>query len=144
VSEMVPGLHENTRPQRKGRDGHWSDPGDRAFEPRDAPPRWVGLGIGGLLAFLLLSIAAVLWFASANKPRVPLLAQTARTLFQAAGPALEAAPPAERATLERAHPAPSGPALDAAVQAVLQQGWGDAAPPPSRADTAQKRAEVGQ
>jgi hypothetical protein len=46
--------------------------------------------------------------------------------------------------LERAHPAPSGPALDAAISAVVARGWEDAAPPPSRADTALERALTGQ
>jgi hypothetical protein len=141
---MVPGLHENTRPQRKGRDGAWADPGDDAFEPRDAPPRWVGLGIAGLIATLVLSVAAVLAFAAANRPRASLHADIARARFHAPAPPLEVAPPAGRVALERAHPAPSGPALDAAMRAVVARGWGDAAPPPSRADTALGRAESGQ
>jgi hypothetical protein len=141
---MVPGLHENTRPQRTGRDGAWADPGDDAFEPRDAPPRWVGLGIAGLIATLVLSVAAVLAFAAAISPRASLHADTARARFHAPAPPLEVDPPTGRVALERAHPAPSGPALDAAMNAVVEQGWGDAAPPPSRADTALKRAEAAE
>jgi hypothetical protein len=144
VTGMVPGLHENTRPQRKRRDGAWANPGDHAFEPRDAPPGWVGLGIAGLLAMLVLSVALVLGFAAANRPRAALHAEAARARFQAPGPPLETDPPVGRVALERAHRAPSGPAFDDAANAVVEQGWGDAAPPPSRADTALKRAETGQ
>ena len=49
MSQMVPGLHENTRPQRKKAGHGWADPGDAAFEPRDAPARWVGVGIAALM-----------------------------------------------------------------------------------------------
>nr|WP_166174801.1 hypothetical protein [Altererythrobacter segetis] len=144
MSGMVPGLHPNTRPQRKGEGGAWKVAADNAFEARDAPPRWVALGLVGTLAVLLLSVAGVLWFVGANKPRVPLLADAAKARFHTAGPPLEAAPQADRAALERVHPAPNGSALDAAMGAVVQQGWGEADAPPSRADTAMKRAEARQ
>ena len=144
MSEMVPGLHPHTRPQRKGKDGAWATASGDAFEPRDAPPRWVAAGLIGLLIMLVLSVAAVLWFVSANKPRVPLFAGEAKARFHSPGPPLETAPPAGREALEKAHPAPDGAALDAAMDAVVRQGWGDAAPPPSRADTGLKRAEAGQ
>ena len=141
---MTPGLHPNTRRQRKGEDGDWAVAGREAFEARDAPPRWVALGVAGTLATLLLSVAGALWFVSANKPRVPLVADAAKASFHTAGPPLEAAPRADRETLAKAHPAPEGAALNAEEQAVLQQGWGDAGPPPGRAGTAIKRAEAGQ
>ena len=141
---MIPGLHPNTRPQRKGEDGAWAVAGPDAFEPRDAPPRWVAAGVAGLLATLLLSVAAVLWFASANRPRVPLLAAAAKARFHTAGPPFEIDPRAAREALAKAHPAPEGAELEAAMDAVMQHGWGDAAPPPSRADTALRRAEAGQ
>ena len=144
MSQMVPGLHENTRPQRKGRDGAWADPGDHAFEPRDVPPRWVGVGIGGLLGSLVLSVIAILWFGDQARPRGSLHAASARARFHPAGPGLETAPPLDREALERAHPAPSGTALDAAMSAVIAQGWDDMSPPPSRAETATRRAESGQ
>jgi hypothetical protein len=138
------GLDPHTRPQRKGSDGQWATPEDEAFEPRDAPPRWVAVGLAGTLATLLLSVAAVVWFVGANKPRVPLPAPAAQARFRTAGPPLETAPRADREALERAHPAPSGPRLQAAMDAVLRQGWGESAPPPPRADTAMARAEVRQ
>lgn len=141
---MIPGLHPNTRPQRKREDGDWAVAGSEAFEGRDAPPRWVALGVAGTLAALLLSVAGALWFVSANKPRVPLLADAAKARFHTAGPPLEAAPRADREALAKAHPAPQGAALNTAEQAVLQQGWGYAGPPASRAGTATKRAEAGQ
>ena len=144
MTGMVPGLHPNTRPQRKGEDGAWAVAGDDAFEARDAPSRWVALGLVGLLAALLLSVACALWFVGASKPRVPLLADTAKAGFHTAGPPLESAPQADRKALERAHPAPLGPQLDAAMDTVVRQGWGGDAPPPSRADTALERAEAGQ
>ena len=68
MSEMVPGLHPHTRPQRKGKDGAWATASGDAFEPRDAPPRWVAAGIIGLLTMLVLSVAAVLWFVSDANP----------------------------------------------------------------------------
>ena len=144
MSDQVPGLHPHTRPQRKGEDVAWAKAGGDAFEPRDAPPRWVAAGIAGLLAILVLSVAAVLWFVSANKPRVPLFVGEAKTRFHSPGPPLETAPPAGREALEKAHPAPGAQTLDAAMNAVVRQGWGDIAPPPDRADTALKRAEAGQ
>lgn len=144
MTGMVPGLHPNTRPQRKGQDGAWAVAADDAFEARDAPARWVALGLVGILAVLLLSVACVLWFVGANKPRVPLPAGAAKARFHTAGPPLEPAPQPARAALERAHAAPDGAALDKAMGALVQQGWGDAEPPPSRADTALKRAEAGQ
>jgi hypothetical protein len=140
---MVPGLHENTRPQRNGRDGAWANPGGEAFEPRDAPPRWVGLGIAGLIATLVLSVAVVLAFTTANRPRASLHADSAQARFHAPPPRLETDPPAGRLALERAHPAPGGPALDAAMDAVIARGWGDEAPPPDRAESAMQRAEAG-
>jgi hypothetical protein len=142
MSGMVPGLHENTRPQRKGRDGAWADPGGDAFEPRDAPPRWVGLGIAGLIVALALSVALVLGFTSASRPRTSLHADGARARFHTPAPGLETDPPAGRLALERAHPAPSGAALEAAMRAVVAQGWGDTDPAPDRAETAMKRAEA--
>jgi hypothetical protein len=84
------------------------------------------------------------WFADTSRPRVSLQAATARAQFHSAGPALESAPPADRIALERAHPAPDGAALAAAMEAVARQGWGDQAPPPDRAQTAIMRAEAGQ
>lgn len=143
MSEMVPGLHENTRPQRKGHDGAWANPGDDAFEPCDAPPKWVGLGIAGLLGVLVLSVGGVLWFAEASKPRVPIEADAARARFHAPAPALEVHPPSDRVALERAHPAPGGPSLDTAIAAVVARGWGEDAPPPGRGETAMQRAEAG-
>lgn len=142
MTGMVPGLHENTRPQRKGRDGAWAVASRDEFEARDAPPKGVAVGLAGTLATLVLSVAAVLWFADANRPRVALDASAVQARFLPAGPALEADPRAERAALERAHPGPEGPALQSAVDAVLNQGWGDAGPAPSRAETAMNRAEV--
>lgn len=144
MSDQVPGLHPHTRPQRKGSDGAWAKASEDAFEPRDAPPRWVAAGIAGLLAILVLSVAAVLWFVSANRPRVPLFAGEAKARFHSPGPPLETAPPAGRQALEQAHPAPGAQTLDAAMNAVVRQGWGNMAPPPDRADTALKRAEAGQ
>ena len=141
---MVPGLHPNTRPQRKGKDGAWAVAGREEFEARDAPPRWVAVGLAGTFAVLLLSVFGALEFVDANKPRVPLLAGAAHARFHAAGPPLESAPRADREALAKAHPAPDGAPLDAAMNAVVKQGWGDAAPLPSRADTALKRAEAGQ
>jgi hypothetical protein len=144
MSQMVPGLHENTRPQRQKAEHGWADPGDAAFEPRDAPARWVGVGIAGLIGILMLSVAAVLAFGSAVRPRESLHAGTAREHFRTSAPVLEVAPPADRLALEKAHPAPTGAALQAAEDAVVAQGWGDAAPPPSRADVAMHRAEAGR
>ena len=141
---MVPGLHPNTRPQRKGEDGDWAIAERDEFEARDAPARRVALGLAGTLALLLLSVAGALWFVAANKPRAPLLAPPAHARFHTAGPPLESAPRGDREARERAHRAPEGAALDAAMKAVVGQGWGDAAPPPSRADTATKRAGAGQ
>ena len=140
---MVPGLHPNTRPQRKGEDGDWAVAERDAFEARDAPPRWIAVGLAGTLALLLLSVAGALWFVAANKPRVPQLAPAAHARFHTAGPPLEPAPRGDREALESAHPAPDGAALDAAMHAVVAQGWGDAASPPARADTAIQRAEAG-
>lgn len=140
---MVPGLHPNTRPQRKGEDGNWSVAARDAFEARDAPPRWVAAGLAGVITVLLLSVAGALGFVAANKPRVPLPADAAKERFHTAGPPLESAPRADRETLERVHQAPNGPALQATMDAVLRQGWGDSEPPPSRADTALKRAGSG-
>jgi hypothetical protein len=139
---MIPGLHPNTRPQRKGKDGAWALAARNEFEARDAPPRWVAAGLAGIMAVLLLSVAGALAFADANRPRASLPAEAARARFHTAGTPLESAPRAGRQALERAHPAPEGRALDAAMDAVLRQGWGQAAPPPSRADTALKRAEA--
>jgi hypothetical protein len=144
MTGMVPGLHENTRPQRKGRDGAWAVAPEDAFEPRDAPPKWVGVGLAGTLVGLLLCVATALGLSSALRPRAALHAETARAQFQSPAPALETAPPQDGLALESAHPAPSGPALEAAMEAVESQGWGNAAPPPSRADTAINRAESGQ
>lgn len=144
MNEMVPGLHENTRPQRKGRDGAWAVAPREAFEERDAPPGWVGLGLAGLLALLALSVFAIVWFAGAERPRAALLADAARARFRAAGPALEVEPWVDRVTLERAHPAPSGAALSTAMNAIVAQGWGESAPPSSRAETAMGKAETGQ
>jgi hypothetical protein len=70
------------------------------------------------------------------------MAEQAQARFRTAGPPLESAPRADRLALGKAHPAPEGAALDAATDAVLRQGWGDAAPPPSRADSALARAEA--
>lgn len=142
MTGMVPGLHENTRPQRKGRDGAWAVVANDAYEARDAPPKWVAAGLGGTLAALVLSVAGVLWFSSESRPRTALQASAARERFHPAGPALEVDPPSGRRALERAHPAPGGPAFDAAAQAVVQQGWGDEAAPPSRAETALNRAKA--
>jgi hypothetical protein len=144
MTGMVPGLHPNTRPQRKGEEGGWAVAGRNAFEARDAPPRWVAAGLAGVLAVFLLSVAGAMGFVGANKPRVPLLADDARARFHTAGPPLESAPRADRQALERAHPAPTGSALDAAMDAVVRKGWGDSTPPPTRADTALERAEAGQ
>jgi len=144
MSQMVPGLHENTRPQRKKAGHGWADPGDAAFEPRDAPARWVGVGIAALIGTLVLSVAAVLAFSSMARPRDSLHPGAARARFHTSAPVLEVAPPADRLALERAHPAPGGAALQAAEDAVVARGWVDAAPPPSRADVAMHRAEVGQ
>jgi hypothetical protein len=144
MTGMVPGLHPNTRPQRKSEDGAWVVAADDAFEARDVPPRWVAFGLVGTIAVLLLSVACVMWFVGASKPRVPLLADAAKARFHTSGPPLETAPRADRATLERAHPAPQGPQLDAAMETVVRQGWGNAEPPPSRADTARARAEAEQ
>ncbi len=141
---MVPGLHPNTRPQRKGGDGRWAVAPEDAFEPRDAPPGWVAAGIAGILIVLLLSVGAALWFVSANRPRVPLMASQAAARFHTMGPPLETAPRADRLALVEAHPAPRGAELEAAMSRVLRQGWGDGAPPPSRADSALARAEAGQ
>ncbi len=140
---MVPGLHPNTRPQRKGREGAWALTREDAFEARDAPPGWVGVGIAGIFIVLLLSVGGALWFVSANRPRVPLFADQAEARFHTAGPPLELAPRADRLALARAHPAPRGAVLEAAMESVLRQGWGDAAPRPSRAESALKRAEAG-
>jgi len=144
MSQMVPGLHENTRPQRQKAAHGWADPGDAAFEPRDAPARWVGVGIAGLIGTLVMSVAGVLAFASMTRPRDSLHAGTARARFHTAAPALEVGPPADRLALEKAHPAPAGAALQAAGDAVVARGWGDAAPPASRADVAMHRAEAGR
>ena len=144
MSQMVPGLHENTRPQRKGHDGAWANPGGDAFEPRDAPPRWVGAGIGGVLAFLVLSVIAITWFGEETHPRGSLHPSSARARFHSPAPPLETAPPMDREALERAHPAPSARALDAAMKVVIAQGWGDTSPAPGRGETARKRAESGQ
>jgi hypothetical protein len=141
---MAPGLHPNTRPQRKGHDGAWTVTREDAFEARDAPPRWVAAGIAGILIVLLLSTGGALWFVAANRPRVPLMADQAQARFSTAGPPLESAPRADRLALARAHPAPRRAALDAAMDSVLRQGWGDTAPPPSRADSALARAEAAQ
>jgi hypothetical protein len=144
MTGMVPGLHPNTRPQRKGEDGAWAVAADDAFEARDVPSPWVALGLAGILAVLLLSVVGALWFVGSSKPRVPSLADTAKARFHTAGPPLESAPKSDRAALERAHPAPDGPQLDAAMRAVVRQGWGDGEPRPSRADTALERAEAVQ
>lgn len=142
MTGMVPGLHPNTRPQRKGEDGAWAVAASDSFERRDAPPRWVALGLAGIMAVLLLSVAGVLAFVGATRPRVPLLAGAAEARFHTAGPPLESAPRSNRNALERAHPAPEGAALEAAMSAVERQGWGDAAPAPARADIALHRAEA--
>jgi len=144
MSEMVPGLHVNTRPQRKKAEHGWADPGDAAFEPRDAPMGWIGVGIASLIGTLVLSVALVLAFSSMSRPRDSLHADSARARFHTPAPVLEVAPPTDRLALEKAHPAPAGPALAAAEDAVIQQGWGEAAPPPSHADVAMHRAEAGQ
>jgi len=141
---MVPGLHPNTRRQRKGDDGAWAVAEEDAFEARDAPPRWVALGLAGILAMLVLSVAGGLGFVAANKPREPLLAPVAHARFHTVGPPLESAPRADRQALERMHPAPEGATLEAAMNAVVTEGWGDATPPPPHADTAMNRAEAGR
>ena len=144
MTGMVPGFQPNTHPQRKGEEGAWAAAGPDAFEARDAPPRWMALGLAGIVVVLLLSVACVMWFVGASRPRVPLLADAAKAHFHTVGPPLETAPRADREALVKAHPAPDGPALDRAMDAVLRQGWGDAAPPPGRGETAMKRAETGQ
>ena len=141
---VVPGLHPNTRPQRKGKPGGWAVAEPTTFETRDAPPRWVALGLAGTLALLVLSVGGGLWFVAANRPRVPPPAPAAHARFHTAGPPLESTPRGDGEALERAHRAPQGAALDAAMSAVVAHGWADAAPPPSRAETATKRAEAGQ
>jgi hypothetical protein len=140
MTEMTPGLHPHTRPQRKGDAEGWAQASGDTFEPRDAPPKWVGVGIAGLIAALLLSVGAVLWFTSEVRPRNSLHPATAREKFHTEGPVLETEPTAERLILERAHPAPGGTALKAAMESVVRQGWGDPASPSARADTAMKRA----
>lgn len=141
---MIPGLHPNTRPQRKGEEGAWVLAARDEFEIRDAPPRWVAAGLAGIMAVLLLSVAGALAFVGANRPRIPLLADAAKARFHTVGPPLEAAPLADRLALEQAHPAPEGQALQAAMAAVVRRGWGEPAAPPSRADTALSRAEAGR
>jgi hypothetical protein len=144
MTKIVRGLDENTLPQRKGSEGQWALADGDDFERRDTPPRAVAWGLAGTLLGLVLSVGAALWVANALRPRASLQAFEARMQFQAPGPALETRPPSARLALQRAHPAPSGPALDAAIAAVTARGWGDQAPPPSRAETALKRAVQAQ
>ena len=143
---MPRGLHPKTLPQRDGRQAHWAVPLPMAdqVEYRDAPMRSLGKGVIGVMVVLAAIIAAVLFFASASKPRSPQLAGTAAAHFHAAGPALEPTPAADREALERAHRGPDEAALDRAMDEVVRQGWGDTAPPPGRADVAMNRAKAGQ
>jgi hypothetical protein len=72
------------------------------------------------------------------------MAGTAAARFHTPAPPLLVAAPADRAALERAHRGPSEAALKRAVDQVVQQGWGDTSPPPSRADVAMRRAQAGR
>jgi hypothetical protein len=143
---MPRGLHPETRPQREGRPGHWLVPLPSAdqVEYRDAPMRAVGKGIAWIIVGLLVIVGAVLVFTSAIEPRSPLMAGTAAARFHTPAPPLLVAAPADRAALERAHRGPSEAALKRAVDQVVQQGWGDTSPPPSRRDVAMHRAQAGR
>ena len=141
---MIPGLHPNTRPQRKGEQGAWALAARDEFEARDAPARSVAVGLAGIMALMLLSVAGALAFVGANRPRIPLPAEAAKARFHSAGPPLETASLTDRLALAKAHPPPDGQALEAAMAAVVRQGWGEPAPPPSRADIALSRARSGR
>ena len=82
---MIPGLHPNTRPQRKGEQGAWALAARDEFEARDAPARWVAVGLAGIMALMLLSVAGALAFVGANRPRIPLPAEAAKQRPLSAG-----------------------------------------------------------
>lgn len=140
------GLHPETRPQRDGRPGHWAVPPANAeqVEYRDAPMGSVAKGVGWIVFALVVIVGGVLIFTSAIKPRVPLLAGRAAAQFHTPAPPLLVAPQAHRAALERAHRAPGAADIERAMDQVLQQGWGDNAPPPGRPEVAMHRAEAGR
>lgn len=143
---MPRGLHPKTLPQREGRPGHWSVLLRTAehVEQRDAPMLALGKGLAVSVLVLLLIVAGVLAFAGAVRPRSSLHPATAEARFHTAGPPLLASPEDERLALERAHSGPDKAALERGMDAVVQQGWGDAGPPPGRADVAMNRAKAGQ
>jgi hypothetical protein len=104
--------------------------------------RSVGKGIGWIVFALVAIVAGVLIFTSAIKPRTPLTAGSAAARFSAPAPRLQVAGPPERIALEKAHAGPGEAAIESAMGRVVQQGWGDAAPPPSRDDVAMHRAQA--
>ena len=146
--KLTRGVHPQTRPQRDGRPGHWSVllPTADQVQYSDAPMRAVAITLGCAILLVLTIVGAVLIFASAIKPRTPLLAGTAEAQFRTAGAPLLANPTAHRAALEAAHRGPDDAAIERAMDQMVQQGWGDAAPaaPPGRAAVAMGRAEASQ
>lgn len=142
---LTRGLHPDTSPQRKEDGDAWTKPNPQeAYEASDAPPRWVALGVGGILLVLVASVLAVAWLTGTIKPRRPIMAEQAEQHFRFAGPPLQIDQGAERSALESRHRAPAPQMLGRAMEQVLREGWGDEAPAPTRAQTALARAKERQ
>ena len=127
--------------QRKGHAGAWSVAEGPQFEPQDAPARWTALALAAGMTALILIIAGVLLFTLVSRPRIAVSADAARARFQTAGAVLDVTPQADRAALERAHRAPNGRTLADATAEVVNRGWDEGAPPPSRTQIALDRAK---
>jgi hypothetical protein len=147
---MTRGLQPRTTQQRAAREGGgWKIPRGPKVEMAQPPLRRVGQSLAALLATLLAILAGVGLFVRATEHRRPIGAHEAAARFTTAGPPLLRDPRAERlaveapavASLKREDSAGQA-AIAQAMREVVAEGWGDAAPPPPRADTALTRARA--
>ena len=140
---MTRGLHPHTRLQRaKTQDDSWRlADGDSLVERRGPPPGSVAKAIAAVFATLLLCMAGVALLLTVLERRAPIDARTSAQRFRSAGPPL-LADPARSLRQERAsHATPDG--IDHAMRTVVNSGWAEPMPPPSRAETAIARVKAG-
>lgn len=139
---MTRPLHAETEVQRG--DSPTAEQRERGYEPRDASPAKVLLGVACFLALMLLgllfSAATLGWLKTEeDKPRD----QTRSLAVTPLPPHLLAEPVASRQRFDRAMERQlDKAALDRAAQLLVQRGWQEDASAPSTEETARAHRET--